>query len=305
MLNLKLPIHKTVLTFLILAVTSACSNANFSGSNGGGGSSPTSPPAPGTNTTQGSSPTDPSTPPVTSNPSAPGSTSPGANNPPGQCLPGGVVEPLTKIMFLVDTSGSNYGVFGIGGTDPKKKFRLGSIENFFQRYSANTNLQWGFMTFSGHHAHDFIGHEGVDSFTSSPDVMQRALNHFSHIQDWGSTPYKAALSHVIKAVANDKDVKSASNPRYIIVLLSDGFPTDIDDPKEIQAKIQELLAVDSGSISLSTVFYGHKHEFDADDAINLLTDMAEMGHGQFANATDPKSTLNFDDLIPLPVPCPQ
>ncbi len=254
-------------------------------------------------------PTEPVPPTQSEQPTAPvvvnPPTEPAPVTPPSQCVPVSEISQLTKILFLVDTSGSNRGFFGLGGTDSHKKFRLGSIQNFFSRYQGKTNFEWGFMTFSGHSASDFVGHDGENSFATNPLLMQKALNHFSQVRDSGNTPYKAALNHALRAIEKDPDVHSAKNPQYFVILLSDGFPTDIDEPEEIKNNIQKLLDTSPHNVSLSTVFYGHKHEWDADEAIELLTSMAQMGNGQFANATDPKSTINIDYLIPQPAVCPK
>ena len=64
----------------------------------------------------------------------------------------------TKILFLVDTSGSNaaatYNIINgqtvqTPATDPSKSFRGGAINTFFQTYQHKSNFSWGL--------HDFLG----------------------------------------------------------------------------------------------------------------------------------------------------
>src|SRR5207253_6210232 len=56
---------------------------------------------------------------------------------------------IVKILFVVDTSGSNAGEGGEVPTDPGKKWRSGTINNFINAYSAKTNFQYGLITFQG------------------------------------------------------------------------------------------------------------------------------------------------------------
>jgi len=198
---------------------------------------------------------------------------------------------------MVDTTGSNYGLFGIGGTDPKKVFRQGAIQNFFHKYESHSNIQWSFMTFAGTSAVDYIGHAGVNAFTSNPLLMQGAINRFQKSEDWGDTPYKAALKVSMNAILADPDLNSSANPQYYVVMLTDGYPTDVESEEELTPLIDQLNQSALGRVSLNTIFYGLQNTDEAKGAIELLSQMALSGNGQFQNVNNPASGINIDDLI--------
>jgi hypothetical protein len=241
--------------------------------------------------------------PVPPNPSGGGSGPVvGPVNPPVIVPP--VVDPcsltttrLTKVLFLVDQSGSNYGFFGIGGTDSKKKFRQGTIQKYFDKYKDHTNVQWGFMSFAGTTAKDLVGQSGVNAFTSDITKMQSAISAFGVSDDWGDTPYKAALRVVTNAITADPDLGTSANPQYYVIMLTDGYPTDIESNQEVKAIVQNLASLGANQVSLNTVFYGAQGTEEASAAIELLTDMAAEGKGQFQNVNNPSSVINIDDLI--------
>ena len=101
-------------------------------------------------------PLPPTTPPVV--------TVPPPKPPPPVCEPVAAITRLTKILFLVDMSGSNRYSAVVGeheertvpATDPEKKFRIGSIRRFVEKFQNKKNFQWGFVTFGGPSAKDFI-----------------------------------------------------------------------------------------------------------------------------------------------------
>ena len=204
---------------------------------------------------------------------------------------------LTKVLFMVDSTGSNYGFFGSGGSDPKKKFRLNAIQNFFNTYRTHTNIQWSFMTFAGNSVSDYIGHSGIGAFTNNIKTMQTALDRFARSEDWGDTPYKAALKVSINSILADPDLNTPSNPQYYVVMLTDGFPTDIESEEELNPLIQQLNQSAVGRVSLSTVFYGAQNTDESKGAIQLLSQISQSGHGQFENVNDTNSGLNINDLI--------
>ena len=204
---------------------------------------------------------------------------------------------LTKVLFLVDQSGSNYGFFGLGGTDSKKKFRQGTIQKYFDKYKNHNNVQWGFMSFAGTTAKDLVGQSGVNAFTSDITKMQAAISAFGVSDDWGDTPYKAALRVVTNAITADPDLNTRANPQYYVIMLTDGYPTDIDSNQEVKGIVQNLASLGANQVSLNTVFYGAQGTDEASAAIELLSDMAAEGKGQFQNVNNPSSVINIDDLI--------
>ncbi len=219
---------------------------------------------------------------------------------------------LTKVMFLVDTSGSNIYPSDpttetvcsdpasdsncFPATDPNKTFRTGSIQTFFNLYKSKSNFQWGFVTFAGSSATPYISANGVASFDPNPADMQGAINQFGLETDGGATPYHAAITAATQAIANDPDRNAPSNPQYFVVLLTDGFPTDYMTAADGKADVSALIST-AAHVSLSTVFYGPQNVPSTTSAITLLQTLAQMGNGQFANVHNPSSGISINDLL--------
>lgn len=233
------------------------------------------------------------------------------------CTPGSVEEirRLTKLLFAVDTSGSNVGTTSWMGsiippTDPEKHFRYGALMDFLMRYRHKTNFQWGLITFSGNEAEAYIhwGSRKRPAFAAA-DIMANALHIFNLESDGGMTPYGAALDLARVAIENDPDRLSNENPQYFVILISDGFPTDYFDHRDrfdyraLEADIDALLSVAPNQIRLSTIFYG---QVLIPEAINLLQSMAYRGSGHFATVRNLQSGFRIDDVIPgRTEPCQQ
>jgi hypothetical protein len=233
----------------------------------------------------------------------------------------GSITRLTKILFVVDQSGSNnsetmeHGTRSCDGsvvctpaTDPTKSFRGGAIQNFLNKYNSKTNFNWGFITFTDNSAKSLITAGGSPYLTGNPGEFQSAIGSFLGIADGGATPYQAALRTAKNTIQSDRDLSAASQPQYFVIFLTDGFPTDYQDwngsfnSASMQSDLNALLSVAPGRVSLSTVYYG---QADDPDAMTLLQNMARQGSGQFARASDTSTAINIDDVIPgSQKPCP-
>ncbi len=223
----------------------------------------------------------------------------------------------TKILFVVDTSGSNVNVTanygstpncGNGGlctppTDPNKDFRGGAISDFLARFRHKTNFSWGFNTFSANRSIAYINSGSEDSpiFSDNPNSMNTALNRFNNSTDSGNTPYRQAVNLAAKAIEDDPDKNDTEKPNYFVILLTDGYPTDYVNQDgslqedAVKADLNALLAKAPGQVNLSTIYYGQGND---PRAIALLKEMSEIGAGQFANVNDPNSDFKIDDVIP-------
>lgn len=226
---------------------------------------------------------------------------------------------MTKILFLVDSSGSNVLRTRLDGTqqclpsdadflncalatDPNKTFRAGAIQTFLNDYARKENFQWGFIHFAGDSAHALINSSGNDQnphLSTSVSAMQSAINKFYSIEDNFATPYQAALTLAKKTIASDRDLNSSDQPQYLIVMLTDGFPTDYNalngafNANAVHADINSLLNIAPGRVSLSTIYYGHNNQ----SAINLLKNMAQTGNGQFANVNNNSTGIKIDNVL--------
>ncbi len=251
---------------------------------------------------------------ITPNPSG----SPNPVQTPG-CTLTNVTIPV-KIMFVVDTSGSNNSWTQNSGTngctapnnvgcapptDPNKTFRGGSISDFYTKYKAKTNFSWGFETFSNVSATAYIGTNADPTFSDST-AMGAALNYFETQEvDNDATPYLAAIEEVKTAIANDPGVSMSgkSAPLYYVIFMSDGYPTDAlngdgsVDTASLNAAIQSVEALAPGRVAFSTVYYGTIND---PVASGVLKGMASGG-GVFVNVdTASTSTINIQDLIQVP-----
>lgn len=217
----------------------------------------------------------------------------------------------TKILFLVDTSGSNatstYNIINgqtvlTPATDANKNFRGGAINQFFTNYQHKTNFNWGFTTFSSGHAYAYINNGSYQSplFTSNTSLMSAAIAQFYNQIDEGDTPYRSAISLAATAVGTDPDLNSADKPNYFVILLSDGFPTDYTDAygnflsAQMKSDVAALLAKAPGRVTLSTIFYG---TMNIPQAISDLQQIATAGGGQFASVNVSNTSFKIEDVI--------
>ena len=131
-------------------------------------------------------------------------------------------------------------------------------------------------------------------FTRDPATLARALTEANH-GPAGWTPYVAAFSTAQTGIAMDlkKDPLLASRTHYVVLMLSDGGPTDYPNPPypEIKTTVRALKAMESGypkagKISIHTAFLrtvDGSNPNTTTDAVLLLKDLAEIGGGQFKN----------------------
>lgn len=223
----------------------------------------------------------------------------------------------TKIMFLVDTSGSNsQAVYNnINGqnvltpaSDPAKRFRGGAINDFFTAYQHKTNFRWSFSTFQGSSALAYIGTNSTPRFSVNSSDMGTAIQSFYNSTDDGETPYAASIALATGAVAQDPDLNSADQPNYFIILLSDGFPTDYTDMNgnfktaQMQSDVSALLAKAPGRVTLSTIYYSATSQ-SIPVAVSDLQQIATAGGGMFANVNTASNTFKIDDVISSSTVC--
>ncbi|MDX9731060.1 MAG: VWA domain-containing protein [Bdellovibrionales bacterium] len=188
-------------------------------------------------------------------------------------------ESYTKVMFVVDKSGSNV-------TTDTNNYRVNTITDFFRLHQNNAYIQWGLVVFNGTGALPYVEQGGVAAFTSDIATMTNAINRIGMEADSGGTPYGAAVNLVQTAIQVDKQT-SGDTANYIVVFLSDGVPTDgYGVNATMEAGIRGLKAL--GRVSFSTVYYGPT----SPAASTRLEDMARIGDGKFLDT-------NFSGQIPI------
>lgn len=203
-----------------------------------------------------------------------------------------------KILFIVDTSGSNVSQSNNIGTDKDKSYRKGSIQEFFNNYSMKPNFSWGFITFSNGSAVSYIGDTWSKSsmFSTTSADMQRALDEFLNSTDVGDTPYNAAIRKAGEAI--EKDSSKTLDTKYIVVFLSDGLPSPSVPSSSITADIAQVMAKAPGRVSFNTIYYGIPSEGGRD----LMQLMARIGGGQFldTNLTGLGRSFPISNVVQVP-----
>jgi hypothetical protein len=230
------------------------------------------------------------------NPSRPGDPNDVAGGGGTACVPGVLTTTtqMIKFLFVLDTSGSNA---GSNGTDPDKTVRGGSLQQFFTDYNSKSNFYWALDYFQGSTATPL-----TSGFSSSSTVFQGAINSFMQVVDSGSTPYQAAMSLAESQISSDPDLNSASAPKYVVVFMSDGQPTDYGSNivAAAEADVQTLMNIAPGRITFNTVFYGQP---EADQqAPTVMQGMATTGSGIFLDTSTNPSGKDFQvsNIINIP-----
>ncbi len=135
-------------------------------------------------------------------------------------------------------------------------------------------------------------------FTRDRDQLTNALLDSPHTPSpWGgNTPYLGALSLGLKTIQTDilADIAAASRTRYIILMISDGAPTDEGAPYEqIKLTAKAIKALEQaanrgGKVTIHTAFVRNPSGDplsvnSSQQGIELLTEIAKIGMGQFRN----------------------
>ncbi len=128
--------------------------------------------------------------------------------------------------------------------------------------------------------------------------MQQALDRFALETDYADTPYGLALDDATTAISRDPDRNSALNPQYYVILISDGFPTDLKTKTAAAERVMQVLGAAPSQVTLSTIFYGDQSMAASKAAQLLLISMAQIGAGQFANVNDPASGIDIENVLP-------
>lgn len=195
-----------------------------------------------------------------------------------------------KILFVLDDSGS------MGNSDPNFQ-RIQAAGDLVNALIVKPAIYFGVERFQGGQAQLLTS---APTFTRDGGALANALNPGQHGPN-GATPYVSALSTAVTAIRNDIQANpvDAKNTRYVVLFLSDGVPTDDNQPySQILATTQQLKALESGSPSAGAVTLHTAYLEDAganQDAINLLTQMAQIGDGEFRNFEN-GDQIDFSDF---------
>jgi hypothetical protein len=227
-----------------------------------------------------------------------------------------------KVFFLIDVSGSNRsGQGSVPATDPTtngvlKPWRDGVLDKFLTDYLPKSNFSFQLGTFQGTTAKALIV-DGANKtiFSNNSAVVRQAEQDFLKITDNDNTPYQAVLNMAAAAIKYDMGGATVPSSKYVVIMLTDGMPTDKAFSSGTDAQIKdnlrkavaELVNVAPGYITFNTVLYYRSFSQKAED---YLTAMANAGAGLYNKADSSKLPFQIDDHVTVsvgttdPVHCP-
>lgn len=201
---------------------------------------------------------------------------------------------IIKVLFVVDTSGSNAGA---NGTDLNKRWRSETITDFINQYSGKTNFHYGLITFQGSSAKGHILVNGTAGFSNDMTVVQSGYDSFMNTADSGSTPYKAALLMAKNTISADLAANPAQKASYVMLMISDGQAKDYSSPDQVIPDAKAIVAVAPEQVALNSVYY-YSSAFD-DSQTTYLRNISTVGKGSFIVANS-NQVLSVNDVIQLP-----
>ncbi len=218
-----------------------------------------------------------------------------------------------KFIFTLDISGSN--ASQNGGTDPDRSKRYDSLVRWLDNRADSDHEFYTLVEFAGNRA------TVAPSALSGPDAPFVKTNaEFSSVvnqqkgstADSGGTPYLAwedtvksiieadALKALEEARTNNTELVTS---RYVVVVLSDGQPTDDNDPySQIFFKLEEQimklpsdgeLGAAITSVNVNTGYYYNSFNQANKD---LLEEIAKKGKGDFYQFDTSTGTIDYDKL---------
>lgn len=244
--------------------------------------------ASGTGDTGGTPPDTPSNPPVPTPP-------PNPNGGGGECDLAEVITRQTqflKVIFLVDTSGSNLNTFDsthdlpLLPTDPDdgdklKPRRMAALTSLTQRYPAGNKLHYGLVTFGTK-----INYQNAASLivapngtSGEPGLVAQGLEYFRTLvqNPHAGTPYEAALDKAHSMIAADLDQEA----QYYVIMIADGHPSGSDSYETMRTKmktrVENLTKITGKKVTFNTVYY--YNDAPIPNAQNILSEMAKSGGG--------------------------
>lgn len=209
-----------------------------------------------------------------------------------------------KILFLVDTSGSNAASNNSAGTDNGKVWRTKTINDFVNAYSSNSNFYFGLVTFQGSSATPQISSGGKGIFTNNASAIQEGITNFENTPDQGSTPYHAALMEAKSMIAADLAANPSSTTAYVIVMISDGEPTDQEylnaqnGIANLDSDVISVVDAAPAQVVMNTVYLYNPSDASQSNTTYLQA-IASTANGVFVQASS-QDTLDLDSTVALP-----
>lgn len=210
-----------------------------------------------------------------------------------------------KVLFLIDTSGSNASNNGAPGTDVDKVWRLKTINNFIDKYHSKPNFEFGFAYFQGTKSLPLItASNGQGLFTKNMTEVNQAIDKLKAIKDEGNTPYDAGLAVVRDMIHYDQAQMAAKDVGYVLVMVSDGTPTNtsytepVNGMNNLSSDVKSIMAEAPGQISLNTVYLYNQAAPTASQK-SYLQKISSVGSGAFIEANS-NQTVEISDSVQVP-----
>jgi hypothetical protein len=183
-----------------------------------------------------------------------------------------------KILFVIDTSLSN------AWNDPAELREL-AVRNAISGFIDKETVSFGIITFSDEPRLQTFG------FTRDLQILNGAIENVGNAQ--GGTNYSDTLWAVINFIKDDLatlSIVEASRTHYLVYWLSDGFPTvGVTDTTALLPAVTHLMELTGdrvADIKFNTAFLGADGETDETmvaEAVDLLTELADLGNGGFSS----------------------
>jgi hypothetical protein len=262
--------------------------------------------------------------------------------PPNTCTTTLTQVSNVKVFFLIDVSGSNQtGQKPVSATDPSdldnghchdktavtastypqncKPWRLGVLDKFLgigdASYAANgylgkSGFQFQLGVFQGSSASALIVNSMTKKtmFSGDSATVIAAANSFLTVKDTNSTPYQAVLNMAASAIEQDIADNGNMPSKYVIVMMTDGMPTDkdfstnnaADNIANLKAAVSQLANVAPGYITFNTVQY-YPADGSADpNAKSYLQAMAQAGSGLYSESSSKSIPFEIDNQVTVP-----
>ncbi len=196
----------------------------------------------------------------------------------------------TKILFIVDKSGSNVGGGGFFN-DPTGMYRMGTIGDFHEKHKDNPFTKWGLINFQGAGATPIVldSTGQVGGYTNDIQTFKDAIQTIA-VNNNGGTPYQAAIAAAGSTVTNDVAQNTNESSKYVVVFISDGEPSPAVSDAILELDISNLIAL--GDVTFHTIYYGTPNP----PASSRMLRMANWGRGKFLD-TNVSGRIPLDSLI--------
>lgn len=207
-----------------------------------------------------------------------------------------------KILFLIDKSSSNQNP--PEASDPDGFKRYSALMDLLNSAQPDPNTYFGYINFSS-------GIGNIQEFTNDLPLMRRKIRdewtgngtvNLPRPQDFGETDYLGALGAARTEIERDLQDVVAGNQdqtttsRYLVVLVSDGYPT-VGGVAQTSAQLEQAIlpTTSTSLLSLKNITqykkyvddiilhtgYYHSGTLVDPDARDILQSMARWGNGDF------------------------